>query len=607
MTGRGLGRGRGRRPVTGTEEEQAALVADSNNVILSDSDLSFSSGSDSDGGEAADESKSTSNSSGGKGVKSEVRAAVRKPKGRGRGRPLMQPPSYSSSSLSSSDLSLEEDLEKMSVTVQLEKSSDESVLSLTLPPAPQPVSEYLPPQPRITGLFPGGKEGSRPCKLQANHFTVSLNVPEGMIYMYDVTIVPPWTREYKRTDKKLYHDTISKWKEAVPAIRDHSHAWVFDGCKQLYSTKKLSSDSIPQMTRISLWSREDEREVAMVVRDVTRVADIRVTREILEWAASGRSGWAPQDALQALDVVLKQALNLDIHFENIGRSYFPTKGETLDVGFGKEVWIGTFSSLRPVGWKDAEVLLTLNVDTASKPGTKNLHLTKESVAGKGDSYIQEVLAAGRKRVVNLQGLTLTEDQRKVVSRDLEGLKVKYEMPTSEGGMRKRQYRVLELRRKPANQELITLKEEDGKEVKVSVADYFKQQYGVELKWPGLPCLWVGSRDKTTYIPVEFCTMMSQPLPKRKKLEDDAVAKMIKQTAVKPLERQAKIMEGLKMNNNTYKKDPFANEFGISVSGEVSHFFSFYILVPNMFLYLSRAFIISELLQFVSNLFDESPS
>ena len=63
-------------------------------------------------------------------------------------------------------------------------------------------------------------------------------------------------------------------------------------------------------------------------------------------------------------------------------------------------------------------------------------------------------------------------------------------------------------------------------------------------------------------------MLSQPLPKRKKLEDDAVAKMIKQTAVKPLERQAKIMEGLKMNNNSYKKDPFANEFGISVSGEV---------------------------------------
>ena len=52
------------------------------------------------------------------------------------------------------------------------------------------------------------------------------------------------------------------------------------------------------------------------------------------------------------------------------------------------------------------------------------------------------------------------------------------------------------------------------------------------------------------------------------MPDDAVAKMIKQTAVKPLERQAKIMEGLKMNNDKDRKDPYANEFGISVSGEV---------------------------------------
>ena len=209
------------------------------------------------------------------------------------------------------------------------------------------------------------------------------------------------------------------------------------------------------------------------------------------------------------------------------------------------------------------------MDTASKPSTKNLHLTNESAEGKGDSYIQEVLAGGRRKVVNLQGLSLTEDQRKVVSRDLQGLKIRYEMPTLEGGVRKRQYRVLEMRKKSANQEMITIREENGTETKISVADYIKQQYGIQLKLPLLPCLWVGSRAKTTFIPVEFCTMLSQPLPKRKNLEDDSVAKMIKQTAVKPLERQAKIMEGLKMNNKSYKRDPFANEFGISVSGEMT--------------------------------------
>ena len=110
---------------------------------------------------------------------------------------------------------------------------------------------------------------------------MSLNVPEGMIYMYDVTVLPPWSRVYKRSDKKVYHDAIAKWKNMVPAIKDNPHAWVFDGCKQLYSTKKLSSDSFPELTRISLWDREDEREVAMVVRDVTRVADIRLYTPLL--------------------------------------------------------------------------------------------------------------------------------------------------------------------------------------------------------------------------------------------------------------------------------------------------------------------------------------
>eukprot|EP00092_Neocalanus_flemingeri_P072437 GFUD01089177.1.p1 GENE.GFUD01089177.1~~GFUD01089177.1.p1 ORF type:complete len:635 (+),score=195.98 GFUD01089177.1:285-1907(+) len=64
-------------------------------------------------------------------------------------------------------------------------------------------------------------------------------------------------------------------------------------------------------------------------------------------------------------------------------------------------------------------------------------------------------------------------------------------------------------------------------------------------------------------------MMSQPLPRRKKLPDEAIATMIRQTAVKPLDRQKKIMEGLQRNNDKYKNDPYAKEFGISLSGTMT--------------------------------------
>ena len=55
------------------------------------------------------------------------------------------------------------------------------------------------------------------------------------------------------------------------------------------------------------------------------------------------------------------------------------------------MWIRNFSCVRPYGWKDHEILVTLNVDTAHKPAARNLHLTNESAPGKADSYTHSVL------------------------------------------------------------------------------------------------------------------------------------------------------------------------------------------------------------------------
>ena len=249
--------------------------------------------------------------------------------------------------------------------------------------------EFQPPQSRKSGLFPGKKTTGRACKLQTNHYPISLKIPEGTIYMYDVCVVPPWRREYKRTDKQLYHDTIAEWKKVCPAPATNHHCWVFDGHKQLFSTKSFRIEELPDQ-KVSVWYAEEERHIDMMVKDVTMVNAIPVSRDLLDWATNGRSGEVPQDALQALDIVLKEAVNLNTKFYNIGRQYFPLDGQTLDVGFGKEVWCGTFSQVRPYGWKDHEILITLNVDTAHKPAARHLHLTNESAPGKGDSYIQQV-------------------------------------------------------------------------------------------------------------------------------------------------------------------------------------------------------------------------
>merc|ERR1712240_441974 len=185
----------------------------------------------------------------------------------------------------------------------------------------------------------------------------------------------------------------------------------------------------------------------------------------------------------------------------------------------------------------------------------------ESATGKGDSYTHSVLSGdGRRKVVVNFARGLTDEQVKTMEKDLKELKVKYVLPAKEQVI-KRQYRVNGLR-KSASKEIIT-------DLNLTVAEYFKTTHGVELKYPNMPCLWVGPKQKTIYIPMEFCHMDKQPMPRKKKLPDDAIAKMIRATAVKPMDRQKKIIDGLKKNNEMYQDDPYAREFGINVSGEMA--------------------------------------
>ena len=177
-------------------------------------------------------------------------------------------------------------------------------------------------------------------------------------------------------------------------------------------------------------------------------------------------------------------------------------------------------------------------------------------------HLQVLSGDGRRKVVANFAKGLTEEQAKTMTKDMDGLKVKYTMPVKEGEPpHKRLYRVNGLK-KAANKEIIA---DLGQTVEV----YFKERYEVDIKYPNLQLLWVGSKHKTIYVPMEFCQMEKQPMPRKKKLPDDAIAKMIRFTAVKPQDRQKKIIDNLKKHNNKYQDDPYAREFGINVSGEMA--------------------------------------
>ena len=150
---------------------------------------------------------------------------------------------------------------------------------------------------------------------------------------------------------------------------------------------------------------------------------------------------------------------------------------------------------------------------------------------------------------------------------------------------------------------------DGK--KVTVQQYFESKYKMKLKYPHLPCVWVGSRDKMNLIPMEvkisfssnkpserslsftkflYISITPYPSSKRKrltlvsfkfakicsiaagqeyrrKLNDIQTSNMIKVAATPADLRKQKILNSVK--DMKFSQDSYAKSFGISVDSNMT--------------------------------------
>ena len=99
-------------------------------------------------------------------------------------------------------------------------------------------------------------------------------------------------------------------------------------------------------------------EVKVILKYVSHV---NVSSALEKYYRLGTTKAKPDDAIQALNIVLNMSLQL--RFEIIGRNYFNPNcenGTAIDIGGGAFLWVGTFSSVR-LGWKPM-----LNLDIANR-------------------------------------------------------------------------------------------------------------------------------------------------------------------------------------------------------------------------------------------------
>lgn len=105
--------------------------------------------------------------------------------------------------------------------------------------------------------------------------------------------------------------------------------------------------------------------------------------------------------------------------------------------------------------------------------------------------------------------------------------------------------------------------------KISVFQYFKKKYNIELMKPDDPCLNLGNKEHPVFVPPELCEV--EPGQQyNKKLDGNQTSRMLRFAVRKPAENARRIVDqgarwmGLSMNNPNLVSNPFRSLTGQSL-------------------------------------------
>ncbi|XP_078148835.1 protein argonaute MEL1-like [Carex rostrata] len=455
--------------------------------------------------------------------------------GRGRGRDGSQrgrgglapipaaPPTMASSG--SAELSLTRETERLSLSekkpVVVTPGSSSAIV-------PAPVD--APPRSSKSIGYPDrpgfGRAGTK-CVVRANHFLVEITDKD--LYHYDVAIVPETTS--RNLNRSIITELVKLYQHSDLGGRTPA----YDGRKSLYTAGQLpfpSKTFVIKLAELDRKANGREREFRVTIK-FAAMKDLHHLHEFLQ----SRQSDSPHETIQALDVVLRESPCTK--YKTVGRSFFSPQfstGENPDLGGGVEYWRGFYQSLRPT-----QMGLSLNIDIAATSFYKEGHLM---------DFVAEYLNVRDFRDFSRP---LGDHDRIKLKKVLRGVRVE---TTHNPDLRIR-YKINGISPGPIDR--ITFPDENG--ASLSIVQYFRNKYGVNLKYPKLPCLLAGSDSRPKYIPMEVCQIISGQRYV-KKLNERQVTNILRATCKRPHEREASILKVV--NGNNYGSDNFVQEFGMKI-------------------------------------------
>ncbi|PIA26674.1 hypothetical protein AQUCO_09100081v1 [Aquilegia coerulea] len=405
------------------------------------------------------------------------------------------------------------------ISIQSEGSSSQAIQ----PVAPSSKSVRFP-------LRPGKGSIGTKCIVKANHFFAEL--PDKDLHQYDVSITPEVTS--RGVNRAVMKKLVELYKESHLGKRLPA----YDGRKSLYTAGPLPFTS--KDFSITLVDEDDgtsaprrERQFRVVIKLAAR-ADLHHLGLFLQ----GKQSDAPQEALQVLDIVLRELPTS--RYCPVGRSFYsPNLGRRQSLGEGLESWRGFYQSIRPT-----QMGLSLNIDMSSTAFIEPLPVI---------DFVTQLL---NRDVISRP---LSDADRVKIKKALRGVKVEV---THRGNMR-RKYRISGLTSQATRELTFPV---DERNTMKSVVQYFQETYGFVIQHTTWPCLQVGSQQRPNYLPMEVCKIVEgQRYSKR--LNERQITALLKVTCQRPHEREKDILETVR--HNAYRNDPYAEEFGIKISDKLA--------------------------------------
>ncbi|KAK8934712.1 Protein argonaute 1B [Platanthera zijinensis] len=382
-------------------------------------------------------------------------------------------------------------------------------------------------------LRPGKGKSGTSCVVKANHFFAEL--PNKDLHQYDVSITPEVTS--RGVNRAVMGQLVNNYRESHLGGRLPA----YDGRKSLYTAGPLPFTSKEfQVTLVDegdgTGAERRQRNFRIVIKLAAR-ADLHH----LEMFLTGRQPDAPQEALQVLDIVLREMPTS--RYTPIGRSFYSADlGRKQSLGEGLECWRGFYQSIRPT-----QMGLSLNIDMSSTAFIEPLGVI---------DFVQHLLNRDFS-----DGLSrpLSDSDRVKIKRALRGVKVEV---THRGNMR-RKYRIAGLT--PNTTRELTFPVDERGTMK-TVVQYFQETYGFTIQHTNLPCLQVGNQQRPNYLPMEVCKIVEGQRYTRR-LNERQITALLKVTCQRPQDREKDILRTVR--HNAYHADPYAREFGIKINDELA--------------------------------------